>query len=90
MTASSSATIRPVDFSDMDALARIYAHAVTDSATSFETSPPDAAAFAIRVGAHNETHPWLVCSIDDAVVGYAYACPHRVRDAYQWSVEVSV
>jgi len=33
--------------------------------------------------------PWLVCEHAGAVIGYAYAGPHRDRFAYQWSVEVS-
>ena len=35
-------------------------------------------------------HPWLVCEIDDRLAGYAYASAHRVRRAYQWSVDTSV
>ena len=33
--------------------------------------------------------PWLACEHAGAVIGYAYAGPHRDRFAYQWSVEVS-
>ena len=34
-------------------------------------------------------YPWLVCELDDAVVGYAYATAHRDRAAYRWSVDAS-
>lgn len=34
--------------------------------------------------------PWLVCSFDDRVVGYAYADKFRTRAAYQWSATLSV
>ena len=43
-----------------------------------------------RVHSTLETHPWLVCTHDDRVLGYAYATRHRARHAYQWSTEVSV
>ncbi len=36
------------------------------------------------------TYPWLVAERGDAVVGYVYACQHRVRAGYRWSVDVSV
>jgi L-amino acid N-acyltransferase YncA len=37
-----------------------------------------------------ERMPWLVCEHRGELLGYAYASPHRVRAAYQWSVDVSV
>ena len=36
------------------------------------------------------THAWLVAERDGEVVGFAYACGHRARPAYRWSVDVSV
>lgn len=35
-------------------------------------------------------YPWIVIEKDDAIVGYAYAGPHRSRCAYEWSVDASV
>jgi phosphinothricin acetyltransferase len=43
-----------------------------------------------RMRAHEGTHPWLVEEAGGELVAYAYACPHRARTAYRWSVEVSV
>lgn len=74
---------------DGPALAAIYAPAVTGRATSFELEAPDGAEMARRVERLTARTPWLVCAHDGAVVGYAYASPHRDRPAYQWSVEVS-
>ena len=34
--------------------------------------------------------PWLVCERQEEILGYSYASKHRVRTAYQWSVDVSV
>jgi L-amino acid N-acyltransferase YncA len=78
--------------SDADgaAIAAIYAPHVLHSATSFELVPPDAAEMAGRIRALMATHPWLVATIDDVVVGYCYASPHRARPGYRWSAEVSV
>lgn len=74
---------------DGSALAEIYRPAVTDSATSFELDAPDGAEMARRVARILERTPWIVCERDGAVLGYAYASPHRDRPAYRWSVEVS-
>jgi L-amino acid N-acyltransferase YncA len=73
---------------DGDALAAIYAPAVA-LPTSFELEPPDAAEMTRRAEAILPKMPWLVCEHRGAVIGYAYASPHRARPAYQWSVEVS-
>ncbi len=74
---------------DAAAIAEIYRPAVVERATSFEVDPPDAGAMAVRIERCLERLPWLVAEEDGAVVGYAYASPHRARAAYQWSVDVS-
>ncbi|MEM1417809.1 MAG: arsinothricin resistance N-acetyltransferase ArsN1 family B [Myxococcota bacterium] len=75
---------------DGEALAAIYAPIVRETAISFEASPPSGEAMAARVEATLRTHPWLVAAREGAVVGYAYAGPHRRREAYRWAVETSV
>ncbi len=86
-----SATIRGADPGrDSAACAAIYAPHVDGDATSFEERPPDAEELRARIAAAVETHAWLVAESEGEVVGYAYACPHRARPAYRWSVDVSV
>ncbi len=75
---------------DAAAIADIYAPFVESSATSFETEAPSAEDIRRRVQETAIAYPWLVCVCDDHVAGYAYATKHRVRTAYQWSVETSV
>ncbi len=83
--------IRSVERSDAPALRNIYAPFVSESATSFEIEPPDAAAMERRIQELREQFPWLVYEIGGDVLGYAYASPHRAaRKAYQWCVEVSI
>jgi phosphinothricin acetyltransferase len=74
---------------DAAAVAEIYRPAVVDRATSFELDPPDAAAMSRRIMDCLDRLPWLVADEAGCVLGYAYASPHRVRPAYQWSVDVS-
>ena len=83
--------IRSAAAADARAIRDIYAPFVTDSATSFETEPPDVSEMARRIDDLREKLPWLVYEADGAVLGYAYASPHRAaRKAYQWCVETSI
>jgi phosphinothricin acetyltransferase len=84
-------TIRLADpASDAAACAAIYAPNVEASPTSFEERAPGEAELATRIERTLRTHPWLVAESGGAVIGYAYACPHRERPAYRWAVDVSV
>lgn len=83
-------TVRSATEHDAAAVAAVYAPYVA-TPISFEAEPPSAEAMAARIRATLARLPWLV-AVDgaDAVLGYAYAAPFRSREAYQWSVEVSV
>ena len=88
---ASPLTIRGADPGrDAAACAAIYAPHVEAAPVSFEERPPDAAEIEGRIERTQATHPWLVAERGGEVVGYAYACPHRARPAYRWSVDVSV
>ena len=82
--------IRTARDEDATAIASIYAPFVELDATSFETEPPQPDEMRQRIRDTMESCPWLVCEIDGAVAGYAYATRHRTRSAYQWCVETSV
>jgi L-amino acid N-acyltransferase YncA len=84
-------TIRSADpEQDAAACAAIYAPHVDASPTSFEEQAPGSDELGARIERTSATHPWLVAVSDGAVIGYAYACPHRQRPAYRWAVDVSV
>jgi phosphinothricin acetyltransferase len=70
--------------------AAIYAPFVRDTAVSFEERPPAAGEFAQRIEQLSARYPWLVAEEDGAVVGYAYAAPHRDRASYRWAADVTV
>jgi phosphinothricin acetyltransferase len=87
--------IRLAAEADADAIRRIYAPIVEETAVSFEDAAPTEARLADRIASTLERYPWLVCETDGnederEVVGYAYASSHRDRGAYRWSVDVSV
>lgn len=84
-----SIKIRLAEENDVSAMLRIYAPFVEQTSVSFEEEVPTEAAFWIRIEHVLREAPWLVCAIDERVVGYAYAGPHRVRAAYRWNRELS-
>ncbi len=85
-------TIRHADAArDAAAVAEIYGRYVRETAVSFEEIAPSARDAAERIARVQRTHPWLVAEDGSgAVVGYAYACPHRERAAYRWAADVAV
>jgi len=82
--------IRVATARDAEAISRIYAPAVTERATSFELTPPDAGEMRRRIDTVLEQYPWLVVDSSDDVLGYVYATKHRDRAAYRWSVDTAV
>lgn len=82
--------VRTATLDDAAACAAIYAPYVTETATSFEATPPSPDELARRIAAALDSHAWLVAEVDGAVTGYAYGSPFRAREAYRWSCETSV
>lgn len=83
-------TLRLATEADAEAIQRIYAPYVEDTAITFELEPPSTTEIRERIRETLTDYPWLVCEVDGEVVGYAYAGPIRKREAYQWAVESSV
>lgn len=75
---------------DAGAVVDIYLPYVWDTAVSFETVAPSVQEMRSRMTTTLATLPWLVVADSRGPKGYAYASPHRSRDAYRWCVDVSV
>jgi L-amino acid N-acyltransferase YncA len=75
---------------DAGACAAVYAPFVLHTVASLEEQAPGRPEFAGRMERISQTHPWLVASVDDAVIGYAYASSHHERAAYRWAANVAV
>lgn len=87
--ATSNSSIRAATVADAVAMLGIYAPYIENSSITFETETPSLTVFQKRIE-DNLAYGWLVYEMDQQVVGYAYACPHRERKAYQWCCEISV
>ncbi len=83
--------IRMIDAAkDAEAVLQIYAHYIENTAITFETSVPGIAEFEQRICSICSRFPFLVCTLNGTIVGYAYADVQRERAAYQWNTELSV
>ncbi len=82
--------IREATADDAARCAEIYAPFVSDSWVSFELTPPNDSEMARRIADYGHSHGWLVAEIGGQIAGYAYASPHRTREAYQTSCDVGV
>ena len=80
--------VRPAHLGDAPELVGLYAPYVLNTDISFEVVPPDEDAFIKKIT--NPYYPFLVCEVEDEVVGFAYACQHRERKAYRYSADASV
>jgi L-amino acid N-acyltransferase YncA len=83
--------IRPAQTSDIPAITRIYADAVTHGTASFELEAPDEPEMARRMSdLLAKGFPYIVAETGGELGGYAYAGPFRTRPAYRLTVENSV
>ena len=91
MTSPSPLRLRPCRPEDIPAIQAIYAEAVLTGTASFELDPPSVEEMRARWQKITaEGYPYVVATIDDALVGYAYAGAYRPRRAYRGTVENSI
>ncbi len=85
-----SAEIRWVKTTDAREALSVYAPYVQHTAVSFEYEVPTLTAYEENISAITAEYPWLVCCINNQVIGFAYAGTFRTRPAYKWSVESTI
>ena len=83
--------LRPALASDIPVITAIYAHYVEHTTSSFDTKSPSLADMEARLNTiQRHQLPFLVASVEDRVIGYAYAAQYRPRLAYRFTVEDSI
>lgn len=83
-------SIRTATPDDAEELLAIYAQYVENTAVTFEYSVPSEAEFRRRIENTLKKYPYLVAVSQGEIVGYAYAGEFKAREAYAYSVEISV
>lgn len=90
-----------VSFSDLDlrnyqprdaaAMRDIYAHYVINSVISFDLDVPDLEHMKEKFRTiYRARRPIIVATIDDEIIGYAYASTYRTRPAYRFTCEHAI
>lgn len=87
---NSNTLIRSVSPEDAEALLKIYAPYVTDTAVTFEYDVPSLAEFRSRIIGIMQKRPYIAAVRGGNIVGYAYAGEFHSRAAYSRSAELSV
>ena len=75
---------------DAEEILGIYKPYIENTTITFEYEVSAVEEFRERIRETLEKYPYIVCTYDGKIIGYAYA--HRIwsRAAYQWDVELSV
>ena len=84
-------SVREASIEDAAELLEIYRPYVEHTDVSFEYVTPSVQEFAGRIAHTLERYPYLVAQNDEGeILGYAYASAFKSREAYDWSVELSI
>lgn len=82
--------IRMANESDSEEILGIYAPYIKNTVITFEYDIPTIDEFKSRIRKISKDYPYLVCTLNDKIIGYAYSYRHKERAAYKWNVELSV
>ncbi|WP_373713407.1 N-acetyltransferase family protein [Streptococcus sp.] len=82
--------IRQAKQEDAEAILSVYAPYVEETIITFETQVPSLEDFQVRMATIMEKFPYLVAEVDGQILGYTYAHTYYARDAYDWTLELSI
>ncbi|MDR3053450.1 MAG: GNAT family N-acetyltransferase [Coriobacteriales bacterium] len=90
MSENSKVSLRLAQLDDAQAIIDIYKPYVIDTAITFTSKVPTVADVQKTMADIKKHYPYLVCEIDNQVVGFAYANKVRPQEAYRWNAELSI
>ncbi|URZ05655.1 GNAT family N-acetyltransferase [Clostridium felsineum] len=82
--------IRIVRDCDIKEILNIYKPFIENTAITFDYEVPSIESFKDKVIGISKKYIYLVCEIDDKIVGYSYASTFNERAAYDWAVDLSI
>ena len=80
--------IRLATNNDAHDILSVYSYYILNSPMTFEYIVPSIFEFEHRID--NVNYPYLVCEIDNKIVGFAYASAHMSRPAYSWNAVLTI
>jgi L-amino acid N-acyltransferase YncA len=82
--------IRSARIEDAPSILSIYSHYVEKTAVTFELIPPELTEIEKRISECLKCHAWIVCELENKIVGYTYYSKFKERKAYDYSCETTV
>ena len=82
--------IREGTSADASAIADIYNHYVRDTTITFDLNEVSAEDFENRIAQIQKKYPYLVSTLDEQIIGYAYADQWKAKDAYIQTAETTI
>lgn len=82
--------IRPANREDATSLLKIYTYYVLRTAATFDYQPPTLMEFMRMIEKISGIYPFLVITEQKEPIGYAYARCLSEKEAYKWSVELTI
>lgn len=82
--------IRKVGQEDAKQILDIYNYYIVNTVISFEEEAVSEEEVERRISTVTRSYPWIVCSVDGQVKGYAYASSWKERSAYRHTAEVTI
>jgi L-amino acid N-acyltransferase YncA len=82
--------LRKAELRDAAQIAEIYNYYIKNTHHTFETEPLSVEEMQKRIGEISGNYPYLVFEEDGEILGYAYAAPFKLRQAYAYSAEASI
>ncbi|WP_428342031.1 N-acetyltransferase family protein [Mycobacterium sp.] len=86
----STVQVRSATEEDLVRVREIVNHYIEHSVFNFRTEPQGIDEVRALWAQRHQRFPWLVATVDDHVVGAAYAGPWNERAAYLWTVESTI
>lgn len=83
-------SVRMATIEDAKAIYDIYEPYILNTVITFEYDKVPMEIFEKRMEAVMDKFPWLICSVNGEIAGYAYCSPHLSRAAFGWDCECSV
>ena len=82
--------IRPFEQKDVEQICEIYNYYISNTVITFEENCLSFSELSQRINTYTKSYPWLVCEVEDELVGYAYASKWKERSAYKNTAEVTI
>ncbi len=82
--------IREAEIVDAEHISDIYNYYIRNTIITFETEPVSTEEIASRIENFKKTGPFLVCEIDNEIIGYAYISKFADRKAYENTVQSTI